>query len=64
VTRPARCAASDFESEEALAAFRDTELAWTIAGAYEAIDVRCEVLYGLWPERGSYAEVKVEAATP
>ena len=47
-----------FESEEALAAFRETELARTIPTAYEAIDVRrevYEVLYPLWPERGPFA---------
>jgi hypothetical protein len=61
------CGIYFFESEEALAAFRDTELARTIAGAYEASDVRrevYEVLYPLWPERGPYAEVRAEAATP
>jgi heme-degrading monooxygenase HmoA len=44
-----------FESDQALAAFRETELARTIPSAYEAVDVRrevYEVLYPLWPERG------------
>jgi Putative mono-oxygenase ydhR len=48
-----------FESMEALAAFRETELARTIPTAYEAVDVRrevYEVLYPLWPERGPFAE--------
>ena len=61
------CGIYFFESEDALAAFRETELAQTISGAYEAIDVRrevYEVLYALRPERGPYAEVKAEAATP
>jgi hypothetical protein len=49
------CGIYFFENEEALAAFRETELAQTIPAAYEAIDVRREaydVLYPLWPERG------------
>jgi Putative mono-oxygenase ydhR len=49
------CGIYFFESEEQLAAFRETELARTIPAAYEAIDVRrevYEVLYPLWPERG------------
>ena len=49
------CGIYFFENEEALAAFRETELAQTIAAAYEAVDVRPEVfdvLYALWPERG------------
>lgn len=44
-----------FDSDEALAAFRETELARTIPTAYEAVDLRREtydVLYSLWPERG------------
>jgi hypothetical protein len=54
------CGMYFFESDEALAAFRETELARTIPDAYEAIDVRREVydvLYPLWPERGPFAEV-------
>lgn len=49
------CGIYFFESVEALARFRETELARTIAAAYEAIEVRpevYEVLYPLWPERG------------
>lgn len=49
------CGIYFFESDEALAAFRETELARTIPSAYEAVDVRrevYEVLYPLWPERG------------
>jgi hypothetical protein len=49
------CGIYFFESDEALAAFGDTELAQTIPMAYEAVDVRREtydVLYPLWPERG------------
>jgi len=49
------CGIYFFENREALAAFRDTELAKTIPIAYEAIDVRrevYEVLYSLRPEKG------------
>jgi heme-degrading monooxygenase HmoA len=49
------CGIYFFESEEALAAFRTSELARTIPSAYEADDVRreaYEVLYELRPERG------------
>ena len=51
------CGIYFFESDDALAAFRETELARTIPGAYEAVDVRrevYEVLYPLWPERGPF----------
>lgn len=49
------CGIYFFETGEALAAFRETELARTIPDAYEAVEVRREVydfLYSLWPERG------------
>lgn len=49
------CGIYFFENKEALAAFRDTELAKTIPTAYEAVDVRrevYEVLYPLRPENG------------
>lgn len=49
------CGIYFFESREALAAFRDTELAQSIPSAYEAVDVRREmydVLFPLRPERG------------
>ena len=49
------CGIYFFENKEALAAFRDTELAKTIPIAYEATDVRrevYEVLYPLKPEQG------------
>jgi hypothetical protein len=49
------CGIYFFESAEALAAFRNSELARTIPSAYEAVDVRREVydvLYSLWPDRG------------
>ena len=52
------CGIYFFESREALAAFRDTELARTIPTAYEATGVRREVydvLYPLRPERGPFA---------
>jgi heme-degrading monooxygenase HmoA len=51
------CGIYFFESEDALAEFRETDLARTIPTAYEAIDVRreaYEVLYPLWPERGPF----------
>jgi hypothetical protein len=51
------CGIYFFESKQALAAFRETELAATIPAAYEAVDVRREVyelLYPLWPERGPF----------
>jgi hypothetical protein len=53
------CGIYFFASTEALAAFRETELAATIPTAYEAVEVRrevYEVLYPLWPERGPFAE--------
>ena len=49
------CGIYFFENKDALAAFRDTELAKTIPDAYEATDVRrevYEVLYPLKPEKG------------
>jgi hypothetical protein len=49
------CGIYFFESAEALAAFRTSDLARTIPSAYEAVDVRREVydvLYSLWPDRG------------
>jgi hypothetical protein len=51
------CGIYFFESQEALTAFRETELARTIPDAYDAVDVRREVydvLYPLWPERGPF----------
>ena len=53
------CGIYFFEDQAALAAFRETELAQTIASAYEAVEVRpevYEVLYPLRPERGPFAE--------
>ena len=52
------CGIYFFENEEALVAFRETELARTIPAAYEAVDVRrevYEVLYPLWSERGPFS---------
>jgi len=49
------CGIYFFESREALAAFRETDLAKTIPDASEATDVRrevFEVLYPLRPEQG------------
>jgi hypothetical protein len=45
------CGIYFFESREALAAFRETELAKTISDAYEATDVRREVFEVLYPLR-------------
>jgi hypothetical protein len=53
------CGIYCFDSQQALAAFRETDLAKTIPAAYEAVEVRREVyelLYPLWPERGPFAE--------
>ena len=55
------CGIYFFESAEALAAFRNSELARTIPSAYEAVDVRREVydvLYSLWPDRGPLPAVE------
>ena len=49
------CGIYFFESKEALAAFRETELAKTIPTAYEATEIRREVydvLFPLKPETG------------
>jgi putative monooxygenase ydhR len=59
------CGIYFFESEDALAEFRETELARTIPIAYEAVDVRreaYEVLYPLWPERGPFTVDQMAAA--
>ena len=61
------CGIYFFESQEALAAFRETELARTIPTAYEAVDVRREVydvLYPLWAERGPFPELDRTADAP
>ena len=53
------CGIYFFEDRAALDAFRETELALTIAVAYEATDVRREVfdlLYPLHPDRGPVPE--------
>jgi hypothetical protein len=53
------CGIYFFETEAALAAFAETELAQTIASAYEVTEIRREVydvLYPLHPERGPLAE--------
>ncbi|HSG48161.1 MAG TPA: hypothetical protein VLA43_10135 [Longimicrobiales bacterium] len=53
------CGIYFFESPEALAAFRDSELAKTIPTAYEVVEFRAEVfdlLYSLRPERGPFAD--------
>lgn len=46
-----------FETQEALGAFRETELARRIPSDYDAVDVRrdvYDVLYPLWSERGPF----------
>jgi len=51
------CGIYFFETHEALAAFRETDLARTIPSAYEAVDVRREVfdvLYPLRPDVGPF----------
>ncbi len=51
------CGIYFFESQEALAAYRETELARTIPSAYEVIEFRPEVydlLYALRPEKGPF----------
>jgi len=53
------CGIYFFENHQALAAFRDTELARTIPAAYEARDVRREVydvICPLYADRGPLAE--------
>jgi heme-degrading monooxygenase HmoA len=58
------CGIYFFESQEALAAYRETELARTIPTAYEAADVRLEayeLLYPLWPGRGPFDPAAVAA---
>jgi hypothetical protein len=52
------CGIYFFENQEALVAFRDTELAKTIPSAYEATDVRREIyelMFPLHPDRGPVA---------
>jgi hypothetical protein len=61
------CGIYFFESQDALSAFRETELARTIPAAYEAVDVRREVydvLYPLWPERGPFTALTDEPVAP
>jgi hypothetical protein len=53
------CGIYFFESDAALAAFRDSELARTIPSAYEVVEFRAEVydlLYSLHPEHGPFSE--------
>ena len=51
------CGIYFFESPEALASFRETELAKTIAGAYEATEVRREVFEVLCPLRSDVGPI-------
>jgi hypothetical protein len=49
------CGVYFFENREALLAYRESELAKTIASAYEATEVRpeaYEVMFPLYPDRG------------
>jgi hypothetical protein len=51
------CGIYFFESEAALGAFRESELARTIASAYEVVEFRAEsynLLYSLRPEIGPF----------
>jgi hypothetical protein len=53
------CGIYFFADRQALASFRETELAKTIPTAYEAQEIRrevYEVLYPLYPDRGPIAE--------
>jgi hypothetical protein len=53
------CGIYFFESKEALAAFRETELAKTIPTAYEAKEIRreaYEIMYPLYSDRGPITE--------
>lgn len=53
------CGVYFFEDQEALSAFRESELARTIRTAYEATDVRreaYEVLYPLYADRGPISQ--------
>lgn len=57
-TTGAVCGIYFFDSQESLAAFRETELAKTIPSAYEVVEFRPEVyelLYSLRPERGPFS---------
>jgi hypothetical protein len=52
------CGIYFFESQQALAAFRETELAKTIPSAYEVVEFRAEayeLLYSLRPGTGPFA---------
>jgi hypothetical protein len=60
------CGIYFFDSEQALAAFRESDLAHTIPSAYEATDVRREVYQVLFPlraERGPFGGLDVPAPT-
>ena len=53
------CGIYFFENQEALSAFRETELAKTIPAAYDATEVRreiYEVMYPLYSDRGPVVE--------
>jgi hypothetical protein len=59
------CGIYFFESNGALAAFRDSELARTISKTHDASNSRIEafsVLYSLWPDEGPLAEADMPGA--
>ncbi|GAA1578823.1 hypothetical protein GCM10009789_35610 [Kribbella sancticallisti] len=61
------CGIYFFDSEDALAGFRESELARSIPAAYEARDVRRETFDVLWtlrPERGPFQVTDRLADTP
>ena len=61
------CGIYFFEDKNALAEFRETELAKTIPIAYEVEEIRMEIyeiLYPLHPDRGPIAELAVSIAPP
>lgn len=51
------CGIYFFDSREALAAFRESELAKTISDAYEATDVRREVFEIMYPLRADVGPI-------
>jgi hypothetical protein len=52
------CGIYFFENQEALAAFRETELAKSIPAAYEATEVRREVFEVMYPLRSDIGPVE------
>lgn len=58
------CGIYFFESSEALAQFRESELAQTIADAYEAVNVRPEVYDVIFPLRPEVGPLRESGAEP